>query len=277
MTPVRTGTSLTRAYSRCAMHRKRTAATWEPVKCGWVSLPGIRGQVGCAYEAAHAGPRRGAILSSGAGGRPVALAGMGRVPGRDPRLRQLRGGRAGGVEQAPGPARDDRPRASARAWKRRVAGRVLFAAKVTAARATARLSRLAGAGGGTTLPGRVLLALAPDGITRLASGLESGAVVISATNGKTTTAAMLAAILDPPLRVCHNRAGANLASGVASALVAAGDAAVGVFEVDEAALPSVAAQLDPSVLVLGNLFRDQLDRYGELELVGERWSRLAGD
>jgi lipid II isoglutaminyl synthase (glutamine-hydrolysing) len=154
---------------------------------------------------------------------------------------------------------------------------VLFAAKVTAARATARLSRLAGAGGGTTLPGRVLLALAPDGITRLASGLESGAVVISATNGKTTTAAMLAAILDPPLRVCHNRAGANLASGVASALVAAGDAAVGVFEVDEAALPSVAAQLDPSVLVLGNLFRDQLDRYGELELIGERWSRLAGD
>ena len=151
----------------------------------------------------------------------------------------------------------------------------MFAAKVAAARSVARLSRLAGAGGGTTLPGRVLLALAPDGIERLAAGLAGGTVVISATNGKTTTAKMLAGMLPPGLAVCHNRAGANLASGVASALVTAPpDASVGVFEVDEAALPSVAGELEPSVLVLGNLFRDQLDRYGELERVGEGWSAL---
>ena len=150
----------------------------------------------------------------------------------------------------------------------------LFQAKVAAARASAAVSRRVGAGGGTTLPGRLLLAAAPDAIARLGAALPYGSVVLSATNGKTTTAKMLAAMLEPHLRVCANRAGANLASGVASALLAGGDADVGVFEVDEAALPGVAAALSPRVIGLGNLFRDQLDRYGELELIGQRWQRL---
>ena len=150
----------------------------------------------------------------------------------------------------------------------------LFQAKVAAARASAAVSRRVGAGGGTTLPGRMLLAAAPDAIGRLAAGLAHGSVALSATNGKTTTAKMLAAMLEPQHRVCANRAGANLASGIASALLARGDADIGVFEVDEAALPAVAAALPAHVLALGNLFRDQLDRYGELELIGQRWQQL---
>jgi UDP-N-acetylmuramyl tripeptide synthase len=95
--------------------------------------------------------------------------------------------------------------------------------------------------------------------------------VISATNGKTTTAAMAAEILRPRSRLAHNRSGANLVSGVASTLLAAGDAELGLLEVDEAALPEVVRRVRPRVVCLGNLFRDQLDRYGELELVAERW------
>ncbi len=151
---------------------------------------------------------------------------------------------------------------------------MFFPAKVAAARAAATLSRVTRSGGGTTLPGRLLLAMDADAIGRLAARLELGSVMVSATNGKTTTARMLSGLLEPEVPVCHNRAGANLASGVASALLSAPDAALGLFEVDEAALPGVAAELRPAVLVLGNLFRDQLDRYGELELVGERWAGL---
>ena len=148
---------------------------------------------------------------------------------------------------------------------------MVFQAKVALARATAALSRASGRGGGTTLPGRLLLAVEPDAIGRLASGLRRGSAVISATNGKTTTAKMAASILSPPLHLTRNAAGANLASGIASALVRDHDADLGVFEVDEAALDGVARALQPGAVVLGNLFRDQLDRYGELELIAGRW------
>src|SRR5438128_10916225 len=91
----------------------------------------------------------------------------------------------------------------------------------TAARTVVRLSRLAGRGGGTTLPGKLLWKLDPGAIDALAARLPQGAVAVSATNGKTTTAAMVAEILRPRLRVAHNDSGANLVSGVASALLRA--------------------------------------------------------
>src|SRR5205814_6821828 len=87
----------------------------------------------------------------------------------------------------------------------------------------------------------------------------------------TTTTAMVAKILHGKLRVAHNSSGANLLSGVTSTLLAADGAELGLFEVDEAALPEVARRVQPRAVSLGNLFRDQLDRYGELELVAERW------
>jgi UDP-N-acetylmuramyl tripeptide synthase len=138
-------------------------------------------------------------------------------------------------------------------------------------RAAGTLSRAAGRGGGTTLPGKLLWKLDPAAIDQLASQLPQGSVAVSATNGKTTSTAMVAEILRPRVRVAHNDSGANLVSGVASALLAARDAQLGLFEVDEGALPEVSRRVRPKALLLGNLFRDQLDRYGELELVAGRW------
>jgi UDP-N-acetylmuramyl tripeptide synthase len=150
-----------------------------------------------------------------------------------------------------------------------------FPVKVAAARAAGALSRRSGRGG-TSLPGRLLMRLEPEAIGRLSSGLREGSVVISATNGKTTTAAMAAAILERTgRRLIHNRAGANMAGGIASALLDhRGDADLGLFEVDEFWLPQVARELEPRALLLSNLFRDQLDRYGELETIADRWAEV---
>src|SRR3954464_8703013 len=158
---------------------------------------------------------------------------------------------------------------------------VPLSVEIAGARVAARLSRLVGAGGGTTVPGKLLWKLDPGAIDRLAARLPAGAALVSATNGKTTTTAMVAAILAGRVRLAHNGSGANLVSGVASTLLAARDAELGLFEVDEGALPEVARRLEPRAVCLGNLFRDQLDRYGELELIAGRWreavSALAPD
>jgi UDP-N-acetylmuramyl tripeptide synthase len=123
----------------------------------------------------------------------------------------------------------------------------------------------------------VLAFLAPGAVERLAARLPRGSALVSATNGKTTTSAMVAEILEGRVRLAHNSSGANLISGVASTLLSAREAELGLFEVDEAALPDVARRVRPRALCLGNLFRDQLDRYGELELVAERWRRAVAD
>jgi UDP-N-acetylmuramyl tripeptide synthase len=148
----------------------------------------------------------------------------------------------------------------------------LFGPKLAAARAAGALSRASGRGGGTTLPGRLLLRMAPDALARLGARLDAGATIISATNGKTTTAGMIAAALRaagrPPV---HNRAGSNMTWGVATALLEQ-QGEEGLFEVDEAWLRRVADDLRPRLVVLGNLFRDQLDRYGELEHLADEWA-----
>jgi UDP-N-acetylmuramyl tripeptide synthase len=150
----------------------------------------------------------------------------------------------------------------------------MFTAKRALARAVGALSRRSGRGGGTTLPGRLLVRMAPDAIDRLASQLDRGSIVVSSTNGKTTTAGMIANILRAAGRTpVHNRAGSNMHWGVATALLEqTGDE--GLFELDEAWLPRVAPHLRPRLLVLGNLFRDQLDRYGELERIADEWADL---
>jgi UDP-N-acetylmuramyl tripeptide synthase len=159
---------------------------------------------------------------------------------------------------------------------------MMLAPKLAAAKAVGALARRAGRGGGTSLPGKVLTRLEPRAISLLAGRLERGSVVISATNGKTTTAAMVASVLERSgARLVHNRAGANMAGGVASALAAAsrrggrelnGD--LGLFEVDEFWLAPVVEELEPRALLLGNLFRDQLDRYGELDTIADRWAEV---
>ncbi len=152
--------------------------------------------------------------------------------------------------------------------------------KLGLAKSVGAASRISGRGGGTSLPGKVLLRLQPDAIERLSQRLERGAVVISATNGKTTTASLLAGVLRRSgISTVHNRAGANMAGGVATALL---DAAhrdklageLGLFEVDEAWTTDIVDQTRPKVVLLGNLFRDQLDRYGELETLADRWKEM---
>ncbi|HEY6636924.1 MAG TPA: MurT ligase domain-containing protein [Solirubrobacterales bacterium] len=150
----------------------------------------------------------------------------------------------------------------------------MFTAKRSIARAVGELSRRSGRGGGTTLPGRLLVRMAPDAIERLAGQLKRGSIVVSSTNGKTTTAGMISGVLRADGRTpVHNRAGSNMHWGIATALLEqSGDE--GLFELDEAWLPRVAPQLRPRLLVLGNLFRDQLDRYGELERLADEWAEL---
>jgi lipid II isoglutaminyl synthase (glutamine-hydrolysing) len=155
--------------------------------------------------------------------------------------------------------------------------RLPLPAGIAAARVAGGLSRLARAGGGTTIPGKVLTFLTPSAVEQLASRLPAGAALVSATNGKTTTTAMVAEILEGRVRLAHNSSGANLMSGVASTLLSAQAAELGLFEVDEAALPEVARRVRPRAVCLGNLFRDQLDRYGELELVADRWRRAVSE
>src|SRR4051794_11779827 len=87
---------------------------------------------------------------------------------------------------------------------------------------------------------------------------------------------MLAAILGQAgIPLVHNRAGSNMHWGVATALLDAGrePGQLGLFEVDEAWLPTVADATNPRLIVLSNLFRDQLDRYGELEVLADRWAQ----
>jgi UDP-N-acetylmuramyl tripeptide synthase len=146
-----------------------------------------------------------------------------------------------------------------------------LAVEIALARTAGALSRLAGRGGGTTLPGKLLAAVDPGALTTLAQRLPLGTALVSATNGKTTTAALAAEILAPRARLAHNSAGANLVSGVASTLLSARASELGLFEVDEGAFPEIARRLQPRAVCLGNLFRDQLDRYGELEQVAECW------
>ncbi len=142
------------------------------------------------------------------------------------------------------------------------------------ARAAARQSGR----GGTALPGLVAERLDPGVVATLGRQLDR-VILITGTNGKTTTARMVATMLAAAERpVVHNRAGSNLSRGIAAALIESASVAgrlpagsMGVFEVDEAALPGLARALPPDVVTFANLMRDQLDRYGEIDRVRAGW------
>lgn len=133
---------------------------------------------------------------------------------------------------------------------------------------------------GTSLPGMIARKIDPSLVSSLAADLGSVIFVVG-TNGKTTTARLIAGIFESvdPIPALANRSGANLAQGIASTLVAETDrwgrlrrpGRTAVFEVDELALERVIDDITPTVLVVLNLFRDQLDRMGEVETVVDRW------
>lgn len=155
------------------------------------------------------------------------------------------------------------------------------AGAVVAARSAATASRVLGRGGGTAMPGLVALRIDPDIVSELVDQLIDGSIVVTGTNGKTTTSRMLGKVLtDCGLLPLRNDAGSNLVRGLASSLVARANVMgmiarsryrVGLFEVDEAALAQALPNLNPRALLLLNLFRDQLDRYGEVATVARIW------
>ncbi|MBA3655188.1 MAG: DUF1727 domain-containing protein [Actinobacteria bacterium] len=127
-------------------------------------------------------------------------------------------------------------------------------------------------GGGSALPGLVAERIDPRMVSRLVAQLPEGVIVVTGTNGKTTTTKMIVAVLEAQGKtVLTNRSGSNLSRGVASAILERSAwrgrllEDIAVFEVDEASMPAVCEQLRPSTVVVNNLFRDQLDRYGELD------------
>jgi UDP-N-acetylmuramyl tripeptide synthase len=146
-----------------------------------------------------------------------------------------------------------------------------------AAGKAARLGLHIGGRGGTALPGLVALTIDPDFIAAVGSELSHGVVLVSGTNGKTTTARMLSDIVRATgWAPIHNRSGSNLERGIAGALLAdsnwraepSGD--IGMFEVDEASLPLVLGRIAPRIVLVTNLFRDQLDRYFEIDQLARR-------
>lgn len=152
---------------------------------------------------------------------------------------------------------------------------------VVGGRTVGALSRRLHLGGGTSIVGIVAQRLYPNIVDHLSSQLEYGSVLVTGTNGKTTTSGLIAAILsDAGLRVWRNREGSNLMRGIASSLVIRAlpngrlrrsGRAISIFEVDEAVVPQALKSITPRVAVFTNLFRDQLDRFGEVDSVATRW------
>lgn len=161
---------------------------------------------------------------------------------------------------------------------RAVLAELRLTASIGASKATLAALRRTGRGGGTAAPGLVALQIDPQVVSSIAGRLIDGAVVVAGTNGKTTTSRLIADMIEASGRnVIHNRSGSNLARGVAAtfvehaSLTGRPEGQTAVIESDEAALPEILRLVKPRFLVLNNLFRDQLDRYGELDTVGQTW------
>src|SRR5215204_6558345 len=149
-----------------------------------------------------------------------------------------------------------------------------LSAAILAARSARFASRTLKTGGGSTLPGVVARRVDPKVLTKLSQRLRLGSAAITGTNGKTTTTRMVSRILQiAGIRAVNNSTGANLVTGVTAALVSE----MGLFEVDEASVPKVAAEAEIEILAVLNLFRDQLDRYGELAYTGKVIASSFGD
>jgi UDP-N-acetylmuramyl tripeptide synthase len=141
---------------------------------------------------------------------------------------------------------------------------VLLAAKTIGA-----FSRFLGQGSGVMVAGRTITTFAPGAVERLSK--DKRVVLISGTNGKSTTAKLIAEVLGCKYSIAHNHTGANLFAGVAAALGANPNAEVAVLEVDELVLPWAISKTNPELVVLLNLGRDQLDRLSEVRMVSNKW------
>lgn len=131
--------------------------------------------------------------------------------------------------------------------------------------------------GSTAAPGLYALRIDPKLVKKLSETISGGAIIIAGTNGKTTTSRIVSDIAETQNEIIHNRQGSNLLRGLASTLVKKATLGghisqnLAIWETDEAALPEIINQTNPKTIVLLNLFRDQLDRYGEVETIRKKW------
>lgn len=151
------------------------------------------------------------------------------------------------------------------------------------AKLSAWLSQRISGGDASALPGLVAERLQPNTLKWLGRQLQGDVVLVTGTNGKTTTTHMIAAALETDHPLMVNRAGSNLTRGLISTMIAGSDwrgrlkYRQAVFEVDEAAFPAAFAALRPKAVVILNLFRDQLDRYGELNTLAMKLKAAIAD
>src|SRR5215468_7367385 len=149
--------------------------------------------------------------------------------------------------------------------------RARLALAISAGKLAGASGRFFRIGGGTSLPGMIARRIDPNVLKSVVGASKAKKIVITGSNGKTTTARMTAAIADAGgRRVSQNRTGSNLLQGVTSVAVNFAnilgqlDSDVLLFEIDEATIPLAVPEIQPDVVVITNIFRDQLDRYGEL-------------
>lgn len=146
---------------------------------------------------------------------------------------------------------------------------------ISVGRTVKRVLQLVDPDRGTNLPGRLALGIDPETLSSLLNQIKGRLVYVSGTNGKTTTVSLLTACLRANgTNPISNTAGANLTSGLVSALLTSNEKVDAVLEADEAALTRIVRARPPSALVLINLSRDQLDRYGEIDTLMLKWRNM---
>lgn len=142
---------------------------------------------------------------------------------------------------------------------------------ITLGKFVSTISKTFHLGAGATWAGEIALRIHPR-ILRVLSANAAHIILVAGTNGKTTTVKMIETILaHDGLSVTRNASGANLDNGLVSTFLADMKSKYYIFEVDEATLPNVLKDITPEIIVLTNLFRDQLDRYGEVDTIAEKW------
>jgi lipid II isoglutaminyl synthase (glutamine-hydrolysing) len=154
-------------------------------------------------------------------------------------------------------------------------GIAVFAAKTITS--TIRVLKL---GAASVLPGTIGKRVHPDILALLSQQIKYGVIIVAGTNGKTTTSLLLRSILEKDgWKVVHNEAGANLVNGLITTLLDRTSltgqlkADYGILEVDENVIPIVLPQIQPKYILTLNLFRDQLDRYGEVDTISYKWGK----
>ncbi len=160
-------------------------------------------------------------------------------------------------------------------------GRARLALAISAGKLAGASGRLLRIGGGTSLPGMIARRIDPGVLKSVVGASKAKKIVITGSNGKTTTARMTAAIADASgLRVSHNRSGSNMLQGVTSVAVNFADifgrldSDVLLLEIDEGTIPVAVPEIQPDVVLITNIFRDQLDRYGELYSVAKALNKM---